>query len=295
MFSSESDCRAAERPVPTGFSLVELSVVLVIVSIIAVMGLELTANYMNRTAYKVTAERLDMIDKALVAYRRVNNKLPCPGSTGLTPTSACYGKEFNGSGGAGTCNDTAGACNGNVFAAGVLVSGDVPVRDLGLPLSAMVDGYGNRIYYVVAREQTYNTSYTAGNPLDEFNRVPDAIAVRSGKLDTNCTAGGALCQDRGMASYFLFSVGVDKRGGRTPSGGMGRVCQNTGDAADVASTDGMIDTANCRLGGALFLAKNGSTSITIPDNVFYDSRFNSGTVDTSHFDDLVKWRSKGSL
>lgn len=288
--SLKFDRRSAKPHHRAGLSLIELSVVLVIMSIVAAMGLELTANFMDRTAYKVTQQRLEAIDKAIVAFRKVNNRLPCPGYQGLNTAAACFGKEYNGSLGAGTCNNNAGACSANNFAAGTIAFGDVPVRDLGLPLSTMLDGYGNRFIYVVNRNQVYNSGY---HPTVNFSTVADAIAVRSGKLDSTC-GGGSLCQDRGMASFFVFSVGPDKRMGRTPAGNIFRGCQYGADPADVALTDGLIDTVNCRFGTAVSLVKNGSTPISIPDNVFYDSRFNMGTTD-SHFDDLVKWRSKGAL
>ena len=285
MFFSKPDYHSRTCPARAGFSLIELSVVLVIVSIVAVMGLELIANYMNRTAYKVTTERLDVIDSAMVAYRRVNNKLPCPAPEAVTATSACFGKELNGSGGAGTCNDIAGTCTASSTSGGSIVYGNVPVRDLGLPISAMYDGYGQRFYYVVTRDQTYTST---------FNATLDAIAVRSGKLDDDCTSGSALCQARGNAAYFLFSTGVDKRGSRNSSGNIARLCQDISSPTDVQLTDGMADTMNCRLGDAMNFVKNGSTPIAVPDHVYYDSRYNMGTTD-NHFDDLVKWRSKGSL
>lgn len=292
MHSPEFDCPSAKRHARAGFSLIELSVVLSILSIIAVMGLELTANYMDRTAYKVTQQRLDMIDKALVAYRQANNKLPCPANQTLTPSDACYAKECSGPGaqpctaanGATPCSGNTGTCRSASISTGNIYYGDVPVRDLGLPLSTLLDGYGNRIYYAVTRDHVSNPTM---NATSNFNTADDEIRVRSGKLDSSC-AGVSLCQDRGTASYFIFSVGADKRGGRLPSSNLPFSCQY-----DVALTDGMTDTANCRFGAGT-LVKNGSTPISIPENVFYDSRFNTGPTD-SHFDDLVKWRARGSL
>lgn len=284
----------SQRSNCAGFSLVELSVVLAIISVIAVMGLELTANYLNRTAYKVTQERLAAIDQALAGYLKVNNKLPCPGQFGLQPTAACFAKECNGTGANGTsrctvaaaCTDIAGQCYADTLATGNLFFGDVPVRDLGLPPATMMDGYGNRIYYVVTRDYVYNYTY---NPGTNFSTASDGIDVRSGKLDSSC-GGGSLCQSRGTAAYFLFSVGADKRRGTTLNGNMAYGCQD-----NVAVTDGMIDTVNCRLNNAgISLVKNGATPITIPDNVFYDSRFNTGTTD-NHFDDLVRWRPRSAL
>lgn len=273
-----------------GFSMVELSVVLAIISVVAVMGLELTAQYMGRTAYKATQEKLEVIDQAIARYTKVYNKLPCPAAPTLTITSACYGKEANGNDGTG-CGNTLGVCSAPYIGATALRYGDVPVRDLGLPLHYMVDGYGSRIRYITSGAQVYNRAYHITN---NFDRFLDVIKVRSGKLDSNCGATGDLCQDRGLASYFLLSFGADRRGGTTPhSSAISPAC-NLGGGTPYARVDGYTDTANCRFGSSLALVKNGSTAATVPQDTFYDSRFNNGTTD-AHFDDVVKWRSKGNL
>lgn len=261
--------------------------VLVILSVVAVAGLELAANYMNRTAYRVTQERADMIDKAIAQYVRVHNKLPCPASEALVKGAACFGKENNGSGGVGTCNDTAGLCRASVIPTTVLSYGIVPVRDLGLPLSTMVDGYGSLFYYVASGDQVYSPSYGVNN----FNTTDNAVRLRSGKLDSACGGVGNLCQSRGKASYLVISFGPDRRGGRTMDSVTPAVtCATT----DLTVVDGYTDTVNCRFGAALALVKNGSTSIAIGDNTFYDSRFNAGSTDV-HFDDIIRWRQRGGL
>ncbi len=285
------------RPSPrrasrAAFSLVELSVVLVIISIVAVMGLEGVAFYMNRTAYKVTRERLEAIDQAMVRYARTYRRLPCPASESDTITSSCYGKEKNGAS-AVTCAVNTGACNASVVPSGGAFWGHVPVRDLGLPLNTMVDGYGSRILYVVTQNQVYNTTYHATN---NFDQTADAIIVRSGKVDQNCGAVGQLCQNRGNASYFLLSPGADRRGGYSPkAASAAQRCYTSPNS----SVDGMIDTVNCRMteAGALTLQKTGAVNISpnLSTLILYDSRFNAGTEEYSHFDDLVKWRPKSGI
>lgn len=280
-------CRT--QPRRAGFSLLELSVVTVIMSIVAVMGLEVVAAYMNRTAYRVTAERLDVVDQAIARYARIYNRLPCPARRTEVLTDSCYGKEANGSGGAGTCANNTGACNAAVPVAG-LFFGNIPVRDLGLPLNMMLDGYGNRMYYAVTQNQVYNTTYHATN---NFTQTPDAIIVRSGKIDQSCGGAGQLCQNRGTASYFLFSVGADKRGGYTPQG-TGSTCSTS----VPANVNGMIDSVNCRsVDSPGTLQKTGGVNISpaLSMLIFYDSRFNAGSQEYSHFDDVVKWRSKGGM
>ena len=290
----ESDRAAplATRHGSPGFSLLELSVVLAIISVIAVMGLEMTANYMNRTAYKVTAERLEAIDQAIVRYRKVYNKLPCPTYLNWDPPNACYGKEANGTSG---CNDTAGACSAASIYVGApyvnLVRGWVPVRDLGLPMSMMMDGYGSRINYITNVNLTYNLTYTPGDPNDSFNNAPDGIIIRSGKIDAVCGTAGSVCQNRGTASYVLLSVGADRRGGIGADSYTSGAYNCT--YPDSVTAANWPDTANCRFGTGYTLSKGGAPQ-AINLDVFYDSRFNAGTGDAK-FDDLIKWRSKGNL
>lgn len=283
----------------TGFSLVELSVVVVIISIVAVAGLEGMAIYMDKTAYDTTKEKLAVIDKALVDYRRVNRRLPCPAYQTLGPTDTCYGKSFDGSAGQKTCNDNAGICmnlpsgemaNGVIDVAATtndLVYGDVPVRDLGLPLSYMVDGYGAKFRYVTAQQQTSATSYDAST---------DAIQIRSGKLDTNCGSTGNRCQNRGNAAYAVISAGKNQRGAHLPTGTIAdRNC-----SPESLAYDGNIDLVNCRANNSLSLRYGSTdsvagTAVTIPLNVLYDTRYNVGTIEDNYFDDVIVWRSKNSL
>lgn len=281
--------RSAKHAACAGFSLVELSVVIAIISAIAVMGLELTAHYMNRTAYKVTQERIEAIDKAIVRYTKTYNKLPCPSLNTLVLGDACYGKEANGQ--PSGCGNTRDVCRANTMGTTTLFAGNVPVRDLGLPMSYMLDGYGSRIMYVATANQVYNRNYHA---TINFDREPDQIAIRSGKLDSTC-GGASVCQDRGNASFLVLSYGADRRGGATASAaGTSQPCDM---GAALARYDGMIDTANCRFGNNIALTRNGTTVIApaIPMNVFYDSRFNAGDQEASHFDDIVRWRPKGNL
>jgi len=273
------------RAAQGGFSLVELSVVVVIISIVATAGLEGMAAYLGRTAYTTTADKLAVIDQALADYRRVHRALPCPSYWANSNTSICYGKQANATGGNTTCANTTGTCNADTLNSGNLYIGDVPVRDLNLPISYMTDSYGSRIRYVVTKNMVATSSYDTAS---------DGIVVRSGKLDTVCTGSTNRCQNRGTAAYFVYSVGKDRRGGVAPTGGYHVACFSG------VTNDGMVDTVNCRDNYTTAL-KIGSTSsaagttVTIPSNVFYDSRFNSGTIEDNRFDDIVRWRSKSNL
>lgn len=274
-----------------GFSLVEMSVVVIIVSIVAVLGLEMGASYMDRTAYKTTAARLEAIDAALVAFQRTHGFLPCPGATSITPDCSCYGKALYGDGGTAgvSCGGTykcglyaTATCNAATYASGSVSYGDVPVRDLGLPLSYMLDGWGMRLRYAVSSAMTTTpAAYEAAGA--------EALRIYSGRIGLNCGVSAA-CQYRGMAAYAVLSHGNDRRGAYTPNGQIFSSCAGS----PTADYDGMIDTANCRFGSAVSL-HNGSATVAIPAEAFYDSRYNTGTQEQTHFDDLIVWRPRSRI
>jgi prepilin-type N-terminal cleavage/methylation domain-containing protein len=250
-----------------GFSLVELSIVVVILSTIAVLGLGSAAAYLGHTAYATTQARLAVIDNAIRNYRKIYGYLPCPVTRTVAITSSAYGKETRD--GSGNCTNGANITSSSP----ALRYGMVPVRDLNLPLSYAVDAYGSKFNYIVTTNLTWSTSYGASG---------DGIIVRSGKLEASCTT---LCTTMGTAAYFVSSPGYDRRGGISPRGTVNANC--------IASTsyDTTIDAKNCIYLGSTVAIGVGS----IPVNVFYDSRYNRGTVESSHFDDLVAWRSKSDL
>jgi prepilin-type N-terminal cleavage/methylation domain-containing protein len=282
MFFSRARIRGTPKAVCSraAFSLIELSVVVAIISIVAVAGLELAATFLNRTAYQRTQERIAQVDAAIAQYYNVYRRLPCPARPDLARTAPCYGKENRN--GANNCGAYTTACSAPyLFGSATNQFGDVPVRDLGLPLSAMLDGYGNKITYVATS--------TLAIPLPVITSL-GALEVRSGKQATSCT-GAANCQIRanpldlnvGGAAYVLFSHGRNARGARSPNGGIGLACLPD------TTADNAIDTVNCRLDTNLGIGA------ALGSNVFYDSIFNSGTREDSFFDDVVRWRLKSSM
>lgn len=282
-----SACTRARTP-REGFSLIELSVVIAIVSVVAVMGLEVAATFMSRTAYQVTQERIEAIDRALVQYRRQYGRLPCPGALASSAVAEsvkggrCYGKEKRNDGAGNLCANYSNACDAAAFASNSnLKYGTVPVRDLGLPLYYMTDGYNNLLtYYVTNTMVTSSTSFNLDTSVDGFT-------IRSGKQGATCGSTGNVCQTRGTAAYVLLSFGKNARGATSPAGTVVLACLPA--LPGTTYVDGAIDSVNCRNGANLTLEN------TVPLDVFYDSRFNIGTQEQSYYDDIIKWRSKSSL
>lgn len=118
----------------TGFTLVEMAVVVTLIGILLAMGLAVGTSVMQNTQRSVTKERLDTIRSALIAYSQAHmGAFPCPDA----PAGAAVRDGLQ---------DVAGPnCS-----APLLPFGTVPYVDLGLPRETALDGYGNYISYRLA-------------------------------------------------------------------------------------------------------------------------------------------------
>ena len=117
-----------------GFTLVELAVVLIILSVIGGMFMSSIFTMMDSQRTSTTRAKLVAIDAALVSFVAVNKRLPCPADGRLqsgTETSSCQNQH-----------------------------GVVPWVALGLSAQDIEDGWGNRITYRV------DTRLTAANAMD---------------------------------------------------------------------------------------------------------------------------------
>lgn len=143
-----------------GSSLLELSIVLVIVGILISGSLLISASYVEQTRKDITAEKLAIIENALVIFLGQNNRLPCPASLGQKISNSTFGYEkIITSNSPATCDTSTN--NINIFSGDLngdtQYMGAVPVRSLGLSDEYMFDGWNNRISYVVQRSFINNT------------------------------------------------------------------------------------------------------------------------------------------
>ncbi|WP_142849653.1 type II secretion system protein [Telmatospirillum sp. J64-1] len=130
------DClvkRDTHRTRQSGFTLIELSIVLVILGIIITMGVEFAHSARDHRRFKTTETKLSTIEEALVLYAARHRRLPCPADA----TSGTGSAHSMLSG-----NDVTGCANDQR-------RGIVPWIDLGLPKDAAIDGWGNFITYRV--------------------------------------------------------------------------------------------------------------------------------------------------
>jgi prepilin-type N-terminal cleavage/methylation domain-containing protein len=242
-----------------GFSLIELSVVVVIMSVISVLGLELASQFVTRRATDETLVTLRAIDQAIDRFFWVYGYLPCPASRTTSQYEATHG--------------LATACTADL--GGSVSAGMVPFRTLNLPPEMALDAYGSRITYYVTHALTSQAGFIANQPA--------GIEMRTGQLAEPCAGNCSVIGDVGAgagAAYALVSHGLDKAGSQTKVGRSGPACR---------VAEGRIDSQNCAAYTGV------GPLVNSPDNVLYDSRYNTGFSPLKYFDDLIVWRTRGQL
>lgn len=182
-----------------GFTLVELSVVIIVISIVVGMGLVATMGALETARRTQTENKLNEIEKALMAFRKQYNRLPCPGDSSATIADSDYGKEDATS---GVCNYNSttppyGITNTDLFRT---IEGGVPTRSLNLPDEYMFDGWGRRFVYAVDE--------LAATLKDAFSIIPPQ------SNDCSITIYDASNYARSSgAIYALMSYGPNGHGG----------------------------------------------------------------------------------
>ena len=127
-----------------GFTLVELSVVMILIGIVMTMGMKMLNATLDNAAFSETKFKQERIKTALISYLRTNGKLPCPDNaagvaTGLesTPCATNQSDSF----------------------------GVVPWQTLGIPRDAALDGWGNFFTYKVVNGIGATKNWTDKNAL----------------------------------------------------------------------------------------------------------------------------------
>lgn len=240
-----------------GFSLLELSIVLIIVGTLTALGVTAGINQIESSRRSQTAEKMAKINEALLIFRKANDRIPCPASLTLASDNANFAVE---AANPGICTGGTPAAN---FSASGVVEGTVPAKALGLPDEFVFDGWGNRIKYAVNRAFTAAAGFS-DNPINET-----CVGVQ-----INDAAGGVRSSG---AAYLLLSHGANGHGAYTRAGG----AKNTGST----NTD-ELQNCNCDNTGAA-TAYNGTY-------VQKDLAQNAATA-TDKFDDIVFFRERWQM
>jgi prepilin-type N-terminal cleavage/methylation domain-containing protein len=177
-----------------GFTMLELSVVLIIVGLVTTVGVSSGISAIESARRAQTESKLSVIEAAMMTFRINNNRLPCPANLVLVKGNTNYGNETT----------TPGVCSGSNFGtAGGVVEGGVPTKALNIPEDFMYDGWGRRIAYAVDSNIT---------DIDAFNAIaiPESCGITVNDASRNPRTDSA--------AYVLVSFGPDGHGGYLGNG-----------------------------------------------------------------------------
>ena len=186
-----------------GFTLIEISIVLVILSMIIGIMATVIPIQDDKDANKLTTENLKIIERAMLAYFNQNGYLPCPASKSATLSSANFGTVT-------TCSTVGSSLPAYAeVGAGAdrIRIGAVPTRELNIADSYAFDGWNNRITYSVATDLAQTSIlYNSHTSLTTGITIIDNAGNTMHALSPNFVA------------YTLVSHGTDGMGATNYSG-----------------------------------------------------------------------------
>jgi len=264
-----------------GYTLIESAIVLLILSLIISTFISAYRIYM-RTEQQVTtvnnmSQIVQNIEKSFLVQK---GRYPCPASLTVGRDKDEYGietvcdsanvadypiKDHSAAIAPGTCY--MGICieeaitpitSGPYIGQKMRVRrGAVPFRSMGLREEYSLDGYGNRLQYVV-------TEILAGNA-SKFDKKLAAISIYDGTGRSLQVASNGVTE--APLQYFVFSSGIDRVGAYSKEGIAGLPCTGTS-----------LDVENC------------NTSLT-NKTAKYSAAEYSEALGAKHFDDIVQFTS----
>lgn len=265
-----------------GFSLVEIAIVLVIISVLVTIISVPLATQAEQRRVEETLKQLETIKESLIGFASAKGRLPCPATlTSLGQESFCT----SAAGGcvATTIEQSHGRCESNVAFVPAVTLGISPVDSSGFAVDAWALPQ-NRIRYAVA-----NTSITAGTPPSctiaaAYVLTSSATGMRTATM--GCLADNTVDLVTNKPLVPLLTVCAV-----TPTGAAGVA---TGCTAPLATRAPFV---------LISLGKNastGGTDIHEAHNVDADSYFVSHTPTpagstSGEFDDIVAWGSMNTL
>ncbi len=237
----------------SGFSLIEVSIILVIIGLLTYPLLSLYNSELEQKKVFSNIVKFNEITDKVNDFVKMNGRYPVPSSLVASFSDSDYGQEASGT--APNCSGWPGNSGVNGIcdtggADGILI-GAVPFKALGIPPDSYYDYWGNKILYAVTKAQS-------------MSYVANAGEIEARGFD----ASGALVTIYNDVDIILVSSGETANGAYTKDGILVAACPNS---------SATKDSENCDMDGVFILKANetifpavGSTSLGSGNSDFYD-------------------------
>lgn len=279
----------------SGFTLLELAIVLALAGVLLTIGLGIGTAQMDVVKLKATQDKLDKINVALTVYYKTNGYLPCPADGSLPTANPSFAKDqtvtHTGLNNSGT---TAVGCTGTLTNTAPptpdVYIGVVPVRTLSLPDDFLYDAWNNRITYVVSRYciARLNWQTSLDTYINKYKCSNDGLITGTSATPDLNDGGTIPIQDRTTpwmlgthpyAAYIVISHGKDGYGAWNKNG------------TRITAPSGNTNYPMEKINGNLDASSGAPTCTTSCSSTYYDASFNDGTKKDFYFDDIVRWRT----
>lgn len=231
----------------TAFSLVELSVVLIIIAMIIANVIYASEGAIKNQKIQATEEKLEIIEEAINTYVAINEKLPCPASFYDQESDANYGVSL---GIDNNCSDA------DIFINGNIAHGTLPVTTLGLDANFMLDGFDNKFSYKISTPTTQESGFLNTDMDLSANYINSQIQYSSA-VNFNNAIYAVI--SHGPNGYGAFPKGSGLISDRNPiSSALTEEQTNTVSDTPAISTDLVVES-NSELFDDIILEKNRTT------------------------------------
>jgi prepilin-type N-terminal cleavage/methylation domain-containing protein len=195
----------------SGFTLIELSVVLMIMSIILAGVLSFMAEKTDADKYKETERRMEVVEKALAGFLAENGRLPCPGLLADTPGAATFGKAARNATTDYLCDSSIAAMDEPAGSGNT--TGVVPTKTLQISDEYAFDAWGRRINYNMQEKCNGALNDATSLSIHDFNN--DTAGYCNEMYNILNTSGGSV---KDTAIYVLVSYGKNGHGAHNHNG-----------------------------------------------------------------------------
>ena len=249
----------------SAFSLIELSMALIIISILLTISVSVSKTAISNNKTADTKNKIEEIYQALGNFVKKHGRLPCPAAINLNESNANYGIE------ASSCNSAPSSGSGyyKSLSESNLYYGMIPIRTIGLPKESSLDGFGTKFAYIVIN------GFTNSQKFDQ-----DLSGLNGNYVNSSGSNKIFIKENNGSAStindeaiFVVVSYGENKNSGWNKNSSS----QNTrSNDADEREND--ITSIDSSAGNASF------------DYIFYLSSNNN-----DNFDDIILYKTRAQL
>lgn len=249
------------------FTLVELSIVMVIVGLVAGTAFQVVNRRNEAEKINSTNATMDKLEEAFAQFVAVNKRLPCPADATQNTLQANFGVATRDTTNDEQCDGTAGLSNAGFPN---LVFGSVPTKTLWIDDKLAFDAWKRPILYAMIQHCNANP---AEHINDNFATDSCGQTATSGRISIRSASGSTITDN---AVMVLISFGQNGHGAFPRGGGTVRTIATTAPGTDELNNSMLTGTG----------------TLGTVDNIFVQK---SKTLSPDYFDDIVRFKTRYQL